>query len=127
MRIPRKLKKRLKKEYLRRFKANLSDHGFAQRGGAIYVHINSKGAQINFKQQVMVKGMIGETILIGLSNENIRRLKKQLPIKFNLKVLGLEDREVVIMHGTTEKAILKKLESTFNKGKKKEDENGKAD
>lgn len=71
----------------------------------------------------MVKGMIGETVLIGLSNENIRRLKKQLPMKFNLSELGLEDREIVIMHGTTEKAILEKLEKTFNRDKpKKEDE-----
>jgi len=69
----------------------------------------------------MVKGMIGDTVLIGLSNENIRRLKKQLPIKFNLEVLGLEPREVIIMHGTTEKAILAKLEATFNRKKPDKD------
>ena len=73
----------------------------------------------------MVKGMIGDAVLIGLSNENVRRLKKGLPIKFNLKVLGLEDREVIIIHGTTEKAILKKLESTFNRDKPKKDKDKK--
>lgn len=58
----------------------------------------------------MIKGLLTgkdgrTTILLGLSFENLARLGKGQPIKFNLSDLGLGDQDVVIMAGTTEEAM----------------------
>lgn len=50
----------------------------------------------------MIKAVKGNMIILGLSDENINRLQNGLPIKFNLKDLGLQDMDVVIFHGKTE-------------------------
>lgn len=50
----------------------------------------------------MVKALKGNMIFLGLSDENIKRLKQDQPIKFNLKDLGLQDMEVVIFNGKSE-------------------------
>ena len=63
----------------------------------------------------MVKGLLGDAILIGLSDENVKRLKKGQPIKFNLVELGLEPRDVVIVHGKTEDSIHAELEKVYGK------------
>jgi len=58
----------------------------------------------------MIKAKLGNGgILLGLSNENIKRLKRGMPIKINLSELGLEPRELYIVHGKTEKDIMKDL------------------
>lgn len=55
----------------------------------------------------MLKIRAGENIILGLSDMNIARLKLGQPIKFNLKALGLEDREVYIFHGKDEAEMKK--------------------
>jgi hypothetical protein len=51
----------------------------------------------------MVKGVKGNLIFLGLSEENIRRLKLGDPIKFNMKQLGLPvDYDILIFYGETE-------------------------
>ena len=58
----------------------------------------------------MLKALAGNHIILGLSGTNIARLKIGQPIKFNLKALGLEDREIYIFYGETEKDLKKMLE-----------------
>lgn len=54
----------------------------------------------------MIKATISDgTIVLGLSDENIKRLSAGEPIKFNLKDLNLEDREVFIFNGRTEESM----------------------
>lgn len=50
----------------------------------------------------MIKAKTKDTIYLGLSDENLRRLKNNEPILFNLKELGLMDMDVLIFNGTTE-------------------------
>lgn len=57
----------------------------------------------------MIKAIQGNRIILGLSDENIRRLQKDEPIKFNLKELGFEDFEVLIFNGKTEQDMQKTL------------------
>ena len=52
---------------------------------------------------------------LGLTRENVRRLKKDQPIKIDLSELGLsgeqmEEAEVVIFYGKDEGEIARKLE-----------------
>jgi hypothetical protein len=53
----------------------------------------------------MIKLRKGNLILLGLSDENMNRLKIDNPIKFNLKELGLQDIDVVIFNGRTEEGM----------------------
>lgn len=55
----------------------------------------------------MIKAATGETAIIGLSHENLKRLKQGKGIKFNMKDMGFEDREVFIVSGETEESIKK--------------------
>ena len=49
-------------------------------------------------------------LILGLSEENVKRLKDGQPIKFNMKeILGI-DAECVIMYGETERHIMRDLE-----------------
>lgn len=52
-------------------------------------------------------------LIFGLSAENIKRLQKGMPIKINLKDLGLEDRTIVILYGESEQSIAKDLSQFF--------------
>jgi len=56
----------------------------------------------------MLKARKGETLIFGLSEMNITRMKLGQPIKFNLKELGLEDRTVFLFYGKDE-AEMKKM------------------
>lgn len=47
----------------------------------------------------MVKIVKNNCIILGLSEENMNRLKNDEPIGFNLKDLGLEDRKIFIFYG----------------------------
>jgi len=57
----------------------------------------------------MIKALKGNMIMLGLSDENVKRLTNDQPIKFNLKELGLFDYEVVIFHGKTEQEMAKMM------------------
>lgn len=54
----------------------------------------------------MIKLRKDNKIILGLSDENLRRLKDDQPIKFNLKELGLEDVEVIIFNGKDESSMI---------------------
>lgn len=48
--------------------------------------------------------------LIGLSDENVKRLKAGQPIQFDAKDIGIpEGGQVLIVHGTTEQEIAKEF------------------
>lgn len=49
----------------------------------------------------------GKTTIIGigLSDENIRRLKAGQPMLFTLEEMGYENTEMLILHGETEDKI----------------------
>lgn len=58
----------------------------------------------------MIKAALSNgTIIIGLSDENMRRLADNNPIKFNLRDLNLPDREVFIFNGRTEDSMSEQL------------------
>lgn len=48
-------------------------------------------------------------IIIGLSDENLRRLRDDQPIRFDLADLGLPPALVLILGGPTEDAIVDQL------------------
>jgi hypothetical protein len=53
----------------------------------------------------MIKARKDNTIILGLSDENIKRLKEGQPIKFNLKEHGFSDIEVFIFNGKDEESM----------------------
>ena len=57
------------------------------------------------------KGKKGTLIGIGLSYENLRRLKKGKPIYVDLTKLGEEQGELLIFAGKNEDTMAKQLES----------------
>lgn len=57
----------------------------------------------------MIKAISGNKIILGLSDENVKRLTNDQPIKFNLKDLGLSDFDVFIFHGKTEQEMQKMM------------------
>lgn len=64
----------------------------------------------------MIKARKNNTIILGLSEENIKRLKKDQPIKFSLKDLKLkgidpDDVTVFIFAGKDEQTMALTLES----------------
>jgi len=54
----------------------------------------------------MIKLKKDNLIILGLSDENLRRLKNNEPIRFNLKDLDLQDIDVVIFNGKDENTML---------------------
>lgn len=57
----------------------------------------------------MIKALKGNMIILGLSDENVKRLTNDQPIKFNLKELGLSDYDVFIFNGKTEQEMQKMM------------------
>lgn len=55
----------------------------------------------------MIKAKKDNTLILGLSDENMERLKNDEPIKFNLKELGFGDIDVFIFNGRTEDEMYK--------------------
>jgi hypothetical protein len=49
-----------------------------------------------------MKAKMGNSLILGLSDENIRRLKGGEPIKFNCKDLSLPDIDVFIFNAKDE-------------------------
>ena len=57
----------------------------------------------------MLKILNGRMVMLGLSDENMRRLANDEPIKFNLNSLGLPDQEIFIFTGKDEKTMMKQF------------------
>lgn len=58
----------------------------------------------------MIKAKLSNGDLVfGLSEENVRRLKEGQPVKINLKDMGLEDRNILIVYGETEEKIYEEM------------------
>ena len=55
----------------------------------------------------MIKAKAKNTIILGLSRENIIRLKAGQPIKFDMTELGVPDMTMFIFYGDTEGQIEK--------------------
>ncbi len=62
------------------------------------------------KNNNMIKAKTNDgTIILGLSDENMKRLAEGNPIVFNLKSVDLEDRNVMIFNGRTEDDMYKSM------------------
>lgn len=57
----------------------------------------------------MMKARMGKTLILGLSDENMKRLSQNQPIKFNLQEMGMEDMDVLIFNGKDEQAMKKMM------------------
>ncbi len=59
----------------------------------------------------MIKAKVGNTIILGLSDINIEKLKNNEPILFNLKEAGIEDIDVNVMifNGRTEESMMESM------------------
>ena len=57
----------------------------------------------------MIKTASGNMAILGLSHENLSRLKEGEPIKLNLKDVGLHDVEILIFSGETEESMKAQL------------------
>lgn len=53
----------------------------------------------------MIKAKKGNMLIIGLSDENLRRLKNNEPIKFNMQEVGMNDIDVFIFNGRDEQTM----------------------
>lgn len=53
----------------------------------------------------MIKATAGNLIILGLSDENITRLKQGMPIVFNMAQLGIPDKKMFIFAGETEEKM----------------------
>jgi hypothetical protein len=65
----------------------------------------------------MVKARKDNNVILGLSEENVKRLKDGKPIRFNMKELGFDDIWIYIFTGKTEESmalILKKMTEPDN-------------
>jgi glutamine amidotransferase PdxT len=57
----------------------------------------------------MIKAKKGKMMILGLSDENLKRLKRDQPIKFNMKDLGFDDVDVFIFNGKDEQVMQKMM------------------
>ena len=62
----------------------------------------------------MIKAKQGNTLIFGLSDEIMRRLKNNEPIKFNLSELGAGDMDVVIFNGKDEQSMQQAMKSSIH-------------
>ena len=63
----------------------------------------------------MIKAKIGDSVLLGITDENIKRLIAGQPIKLNLSELGLPDQKIGIMYGKDEQEIYEQLKPYMSK------------
>ena len=74
----------------------------------------------------MIKAKCNDgTLIFGLTKENITMLQQKKPILFNLKEMGLEDRQIIIMYEETDEKIYEELVDLIDLKKTKihDDEN----
>jgi hypothetical protein len=57
----------------------------------------------------MIKLRAGDTLMFGLSDLNLERLKAGKPILIDLRELGFPQGQVVIFHGKTEADMKREL------------------
>lgn len=57
----------------------------------------------------MIKILNGKMVMLGLTDENMRRLANDEPIKLNLNALGLPDQEILIFTGKDEDSMIKQF------------------
>lgn len=62
----------------------------------------------------MIKIRKGNILVFGITDENIERMKKDEPIKFNLNELGLDDITVYICRGKDEKELYEQFKEGIN-------------
>lgn len=62
----------------------------------------------------MLKAKRGNQLVIGLSDENLKRLGKDQPIKFNMSDIGFPDIEVFIFNGKNEQAMQSMMKDAIN-------------
>lgn len=62
----------------------------------------------------MIKALKGNMIVLGLSEENIKRLQTDQPIKFNLQELGLPDYDVFIFTAKDEQTMYEMMKSAIH-------------
>lgn len=57
----------------------------------------------------MIKAKLGDTLILGLEEENIKRLKENKPIVFDMAIFGMEGK-MVLMYGETQEVIKTELQ-----------------
>jgi len=62
----------------------------------------------------MIKAKMGTTLILGLSDENLRRLKNDEPIKFNMKEVGFGDIDVFIFNGKDEQSMKQMMNKSIH-------------
>lgn len=62
----------------------------------------------------MIKALRGNQIILGLSDENIERLKKDQPIKFNLQEMGLQDLDIFIFNGRDNQTMYQMMKDAID-------------
>lgn len=62
----------------------------------------------------MIKLRKGDTVVFGLTDENVERLKKGQPIQFNMTELGLPNQTVIIIHGKDEQTFREMFKDQIN-------------
>jgi len=62
----------------------------------------------------MIKAKNKTSIILGLSDENMRRLSEGQPIKFNLSEFNMSPMDVLIFNGRTEEDMEKELAPYMN-------------
>lgn len=63
----------------------------------------------------MVKAKKGNTVILGLSDLNIKYLKEGKPIRFSLKELGMDDTIVYIFNGKDEETMAEMMKDQIGK------------
>lgn len=60
----------------------------------------------------MLKAMAGNTLIIGITEGNVERMKDDKPVKFSLAEMGLDGsrvKEVVVFYGKDEQALFNQI------------------
>ena len=68
----------------------------------------------------MIKARKGKTIILGLSDQNMKLLRAGKPILFNLKKdLEMDDYDILIFNGRTEESMYESMIDDINLNKTK--------
>ncbi len=62
----------------------------------------------------MMKAKKGNMLILGLSDENLRRLKNDEPIKFNMVEVGFPDIDVLIFNGKDEQTMRQMVKASIH-------------
>ncbi len=67
----------------------------------------------------MMKLKKGNLVVLGLSDENMKRLSKGEPIKFNLQSLEMPNIDIFIFNGRTEESMFEMVDQFIDINKTK--------